>query len=43
MTNKKNALNRWIEGIFGFWNILHGISILLPEVLPQVLWDCASQ
>jgi hypothetical protein len=37
MTHNKNALNRWIKGIFGFWNILDGISIPLPEVLPQVL------
>jgi hypothetical protein len=27
-----------IKGIFGFWNILDCISILLPKVLPQVLW-----
>jgi hypothetical protein len=28
MTNKKNALNRWIEGIFGFGNIL-GFSFIV--------------
>ena len=37
-THNKNDFNRWIKGIFGFWNILDGISVFLPEVLPQLLW-----